>query len=105
MILGRVLGPVISTVKHASYAGLKLLLVQPVDEGGAPLGKSLLAVDRVLSAGEGDLVLVLREGTGVRQLFGLPKEAKLPIEACIVGIVDALFATGSSPAPDAKAVR
>ncbi|MBS2023826.1 MAG: EutN/CcmL family microcompartment protein [Deltaproteobacteria bacterium] len=88
MILAKVLGPVVSTVKHASYAGLKLLVVQPVNETGAAEGKSLLAVDRVSSAGEGDTVLILKEGTGVRQLFGLPKEAKLPIQACIVGVVD-----------------
>jgi len=37
-------------------------------------------------------VLVLREGTGIRQLFGLPKEAKLPIGSCIVGVVDAAVA-------------
>ena len=92
MILGKVLGPVVSTVKHPSYAGLKLLVVQPIDEQGKPLGKSLLAVDRVSSAGEGDTVLVLKEGTGVRQLFGLPKEAKLPIQACIAGIVDEIDA-------------
>ena len=88
MILGRVLGPVVSTVKHPSYAGLRLLVVQPVDEAGAPLGKSLLAVDRVCDAGEGDLVLLLKEGTGIRQLFGVPKEGKLPIQVCVAGIVD-----------------
>lgn len=90
MILARVLGPVVSTVKHPAYAGLKLLAVQPVDERGKALGNSFLAVDRVCSAGEGDTVLVMKEGTGVRQLFGLPPTGKLPIQACIVGVVDAV---------------
>jgi ethanolamine utilization protein EutN len=90
MILAKVLGPVVSTIKHPSYAGLKLLAVQPIDEKGEPLGSSLLAVDRITSAGEGDTVLLLKEGTGVRQLFGLPKEAKLPIQVCIAGVVDAV---------------
>ena len=90
MILAKVLGPVVSTIKHPSYAGLKLLAVQPIDEKGEPLGTSLLAVDRITSAGEGDTVLLLKEGTGVRQLFGLPKEAKLPIQVCIAGVVDAV---------------
>ena len=90
MILAKVLGPVVSTIKHASYAGLKLLVVQPVDEQGNAQGKSLLAVDRITSAGEGDTVLVLKEGTGIRQLFGVPREGKLPIQACIVGVVDAV---------------
>ena len=46
-------------------------------------------MDRVVQAGQGDTVLVLREGTGIRQLFGMPATAKLPIRSCIVGIVDA----------------
>ena len=71
MILCKVLGPVISTEKHPAFAGLKLLVVQPVDEQGAPSATSFLAVDRAAQSGEGDTVLVLREGTGIRQLFGL----------------------------------
>lgn len=94
MILAKVLGPVVSTVKHPSFAGLRLLVVQPIDEAGAPLGKSLLAVDRICDAGEGDTVLLLKEGTGVRQIFGLPKEAKLPIQVCVAGIVDQVSVPG-----------
>ena len=90
MILCKVLGPVISTEKHPAFAGLKLLVVQPVDEAGKDAGKSFLAVDRNAQSGEGDTVLVLREGTGIRQLFGLPPTAKLPIRSCIVGVVDAV---------------
>jgi microcompartment protein CcmK/EutM len=90
MILCKVLGPVISTEKHPAFACLKLLVVQPVDEKGARAGKSFLAVDRAVQAGEGDTVLVLREGTGIRQLFGLPLTAKWPIRSCIVGVVDSL---------------
>jgi carbon dioxide concentrating mechanism protein CcmL len=88
VILARVLGPVVATVKHPAYHGLRLLLVQPLDERGRPEGRGLLAVDRVCDAGEGDTVLLLKEGTGVRQLFGLPKEAKLPIQVCVAGVVD-----------------
>ena len=92
MILCKVLGPVVSTEKHPAFARLKLLVVQPVDEKGAVSGKSFLAVDRQVQAGEGDTVLVLREGTGIRQLFGLPLTAKWPIRSCIVGVVDAVDA-------------
>ena len=95
MRLCKVLAPVVSTEKHAAYRGLKLLAVQPVDGAGKAAGKSFLAVDRVSQAGEGDTVLVLTEGTGVRQLFGLPKEAKLPIRSLIVGVVDAIDVPGS----------
>ncbi|HEY3450876.1 MAG TPA: EutN/CcmL family microcompartment protein [Myxococcales bacterium] len=91
MRLCRVLGSVTSTVKLECFRGLKLLVVEPMDETGKPSGKSFLAVDKV-QAGEGDTVLVLSEGTGVRQLFGLPKTADLPIRSAIVAIVDQIDA-------------
>jgi ethanolamine utilization protein EutN len=84
VILCDVVGPVVATVKHPSYIGTKLLVVQPVSAEGDPLGPSLLAVDRV-QAGPGELVLVMREGNGVRQLFGVEI---LPIRSIIVAIVD-----------------
>ena len=92
MILCKVLGPVVATEKHPAFARLKLLVVQPVDETGADLGRSFIAVDRAMQAGEGDTVLVLREGSGIRQLFGVPLSSKLPIRSCIVGIVDSAVA-------------
>jgi ethanolamine utilization protein EutN len=89
MKLARVLGSVTSTIKHPAYQDQKLLVVVPIDEQGSPTGPSYLAVDRV-QAGVGDRVLVLTEGTGVRQIFGLPKTADLPIRSVIVGVVDAV---------------
>ena len=62
-------------------------VVEPMNEAGAPSGKSFLAVDRA-QAGEGDTVLVMSEGNGVRQLFKVEKTADLPIRSVIVGIVD-----------------
>jgi microcompartment protein CcmK/EutM len=90
--LCKVVGPVIATVKHEAFRGLKLFVVQPVDEGGTAAGDSFLAVDRATGAGAGDTVLVLREGTGIRQLFGMGPSGKLPIRSCLVGIVDAVSA-------------
>ncbi len=93
MKLCRVTGNVVATVKHATYRGQKIMVVQPVDERGGNAGDVLLAVDLV-QAGPGDLVLVMQEGNGVRQIFnrgraGAP-EQKLPIRSVIVGIVDAV---------------
>jgi len=93
MRLCRVLGTITSTIKHPAFNGLKLMVVQPVDEADQPTAKSFIAVDKV-QAGAGDRVLVMSEGTGVRQLFGLPPTAALPIRSAIVGIVDAV-ATGT----------
>jgi microcompartment protein CcmK/EutM len=84
MKLCRVTGNVVATVKHPTYRGHKLMVVQPVDEKGKDTGESFLAVDLV-QAGPGDRVLVMQEGNGVRQIL---KEKKLPIRSVIIGIVD-----------------
>lgn len=85
MNLARVLGTVVATEKLEVFRGKKILVVQPLDEHQQPLGKSFLAVDDTMSAGEGDTVLVLTEGGGVRQIL---KDPTAPIRALIVGVVD-----------------
>jgi ethanolamine utilization protein EutN len=86
MRLCRVTGNVVATVKHPTYRGHKLMIVQPLDEAQRDAGPTFLAVDLV-QAGPGDTVLVMSEGNGVRQIL---KEQKLPIRSVIVGIVDAV---------------
>jgi microcompartment protein CcmK/EutM len=85
-----VLGNLVATEKHPAFAGHKLMVVEPVDEKLAASGKDFVAVDRAQS-GPGDVVLVLSEGTGVRQILG---GKSLPIRSLIVGIVDAVDAPG-----------
>jgi ethanolamine utilization protein EutN len=91
--LCRVMGTVVATVKHPAFHARKLLLVQPLDELKQPLGKSFIAIDHSSSAGKGDLVLVMREGNGVRQILG---DKMAPIRSIIVGVVDevSLASTG-----------
>ena len=95
MNLCKVLGSVVATQKHPAFHARKLLVVQPLDEHGAAQGKSFLAVDDTSSAGAGDTVLVLREGSGVRQLLG---DKTLPIRSMIVGVVDAVDVPSGGPA-------
>jgi microcompartment protein CcmK/EutM len=83
--LCRVLGSVVSTVKHPTYAGRKLLAVQPLDDHGEDAGASFLAVDQV-QAGPGDRVIVMSEGNGVRSILKIGDQ--VPIRSLIVGIVD-----------------
>ncbi len=69
-------------------------MVQPVElDGQQAVGPELLAVDHA-QAGPGDLVVVMREGNGIRQVLG---DDKSPIQALIVGVVDMVERT----APDA----
>lgn len=86
MKLCRVEGNVVASVKHPTYVGHKIMIVQPLDEHGKDTGTSFLAVDTV-QAGPGDRVLVMQEGNGVRQIL---KVQKLPIRSIIIGIVDAV---------------
>lgn len=87
MNLCRVLGTVVATEKHPAFHARKILVVQPVDETLAPAGKSFLAVDHSSSAGKGDVVLVLNEGTGARQVLG---DKQAPIRSLVMGVVDRL---------------
>jgi microcompartment protein CcmK/EutM len=85
MLICRVVGDVVSTIKNQHLKGHKLLLVQPVDlDGATPKGETMIALDKV-DAGPQDLVLVNREGGSARLLLGDPK---IPVQAVIVGVVD-----------------
>ena len=84
MFLARVLGSVVSTIKHPSYDGTKLMVVQPITPSGNDDGHSMLAVDTV-GAGVGERVVVLRQGVAAAQVLGVSLP---PIRSVIAGIVD-----------------
>ena len=84
MLLAKVVGPVVATIKHPSLQKRIIYVVQPVDKNNKAIGKSLLAVDSVQSR-IGDIVLVHREGNGCREILNIPEA---PVNAVIVGIVD-----------------
>jgi microcompartment protein CcmK/EutM len=84
MILGRVVGTVVSTIKKDVYEGKKVLIVQPITPEGRPVGNSFLSVDSV-QAGVGDVVLAAREGNTARQILGTDKD---PFHSVILAIVD-----------------
>lgn len=85
MILGRVKGAVVSTVKHSSYEGKTVLLVEPVSPDGTPKKGTVVAVDTV-GAGDGDIVLVSSEGRSAMEILGFSSRA--PLRSIIIGIVD-----------------
>lgn len=85
MILGRVIGNVVATMKDASLAGQRFLIVQPIDRDGRDKGKPIVALDCV-GAGAGETVYWCR-GREASLPF-MPNE--VPTEATIVGIVDAV---------------
>jgi ethanolamine utilization protein EutN len=87
MRICRVIGTVVATVHHHDFDSLKLLLCQPLDSAGKQRGRAVVAADRV-QAGVGDKVLVMSEGNGCRQLWGVELEAPLAIRSAVVGIID-----------------
>jgi ethanolamine utilization protein EutN len=84
MQLARVVGTVVSTQKHTTFVGAKLLLVQPVTLDDSPRGTALLAVDSV-GAGVNEKVLIVMEGRAAGEALG---RKGAPVDAAIVGIVD-----------------
>jgi len=86
MILGKVIGNVVSTIKLPVYQGYKILIVQPVNDKEEPQGESVLALDTV-QAGVGDTVLVIDEGNASRLIMNNPTA---PVRTMIVGIVDTI---------------
>jgi ethanolamine utilization protein EutN len=83
--LGRVIGTVVCSRKVDGLAGVKLLLVQPVDHKGRPTAGVQVAADTA-RAGPGDLCYL----TVAREAALALDESFVPVDAAIVGIVDAV---------------
>ena len=82
MIIGKVVGSIVSTRKNDNLVGQKLMIIQPMKSMSKD-GKSFVAIDNV-GAGVGEIVLV---ATGSAARIGCGFEIA-PIDAAIVGIVD-----------------
>ena len=85
MIIGKVIGEIVSTINHPFYDGRKLLVVDKTDASGKPSGDYIIAIDGGVMAGAGDQVLVIDEGNCARQIVNDPDA---PLRSIIVGIVD-----------------
>jgi ethanolamine utilization protein EutN len=84
MQIGRVVGTVVSTQKHAKFEGAKLLLVQPLNIDDTPRGHAVLAIDGV-GAGVHEKVLIVLEGRAAGEALG---KKGAPVDAAIIGIID-----------------
>ena len=83
MLIAKVIGTTISTIKDENLTGRKLLILRQTDETGATYGKPYVAVD-TLDAGIGDLVLTAHGSSG-RQTY-LTKNS--PVDAVIMAVID-----------------
>lgn len=91
MKIGRVVGTVVSTINSPVFDNRTLLLCDLLGTDGGPTGGYTIAVDAV-GAGAGEVVLILDEGTGARQIV---QKTTAPIRAMVVGIVDEMVVDGA----------
>ncbi len=91
MLISKVIGTTVSTIKDEQLIGRKLLILRQIDESGKPLGKPYVAVD-TLDAGVGDLVLTAH-GSGGRQT-AITKNS--PVDAVIMAVIDHLNIEGKT---------
>ncbi|PYZ96492.1 ethanolamine utilization protein EutN [Alteribacter lacisalsi] len=84
MMIGRVVGSVVSTTKAEKLNGKKMLVVQPLDMVTIePDGKPLVSIDTV-GSGTGEVVMVVG-GSSARQT-AITKDT--PVDSAIVGVID-----------------
>ena len=87
MLLARVIGNVVATQKNQRYEGARIMLCRQIAPDGTDMDYTCLALDSV-SAGEGDVVVIVQEGFGAST--AATGKAGAAIDSAIVGIVDHL---------------
>ena len=84
MQLARVVGYAVSTTKHPSLHGWKLLLVQMLTPDGKEDCEPILAIDN-LGAGVNNLVIVSNDGAGAREMV---QAKNSPVRWMVLGMCD-----------------
>ena len=90
MKIGRVVGTVVSTINSPVFDNRKLLICDWLGTDGLPSGGYTIAVDAI-DAGAGEVVLIIDEGNGARQIV---QQDPAPIRAVVVGVVDQMAVDG-----------
>lgn len=90
MLIGRVIGRVVASVRADGLDGVRFLLVQPLDDALQPRGPALVAADATQTAGPGDLI----HYEGGREAALALDPWFVPVDHAIVGIIDAVTIPG-----------
>ncbi len=90
MIIGRILGTVVSSQKDERLLGKKLLIVKPINLDGSDQNGYVVAVDTV-GAGFHEKVIVVA-GSSARLAEG---NKDCPVDAAIIGVIDTIDITNS----------
>jgi microcompartment protein CcmK/EutM len=89
MLIAKVIGTTVSTIKDETLEGRKLLILRQTDVDGEPIGKPYVAVD-TLDAGIGDLVVTAHGSSG--RMTEITKNR--PVDAVIMAVIDSLEVGG-----------
>jgi microcompartment protein CcmK/EutM len=89
MLIAKVVGSAVATIKDQKLTGTKLLIIREADVHGEATGKPLVAIDTV-NAGLGDLVLIA-SGSSARQTE-ITRDR--PVDAVIMALLDSLEVGG-----------
>lgn len=90
MLLGRVVGTVVASMRYEGLEGVPFLIVQPLDSGGRPKGQPVVAADATRMAGPGELVSF----EGGREAALALDPWFVPVDHAIVQIVDQVSREG-----------
>lgn len=85
MIIGRILGTVVSTQKDERLLGKKLLIVKPINLDGSDQSGYVVSVDTV-GAGYHEKVIVVG-GSSARMADG---NKDCPVDSAIIGVIDGI---------------
>ncbi len=85
MLLARVIGNVVATQKNQRYEGSRVLLCRQIEPDGSDMDYTCIALDSV-SAGEGDIVVIVQEGWSAST--AATGSAGAAIDSAVVGVVD-----------------
>ena len=93
MIIAKVTGKIVATVKDAGFDGKKLAVVHAhiIKEGKLTPGQTVLVANDDLGAGEGDLVVVT-QGSSARMA---PSMKSCATDAVVVALIDRIDADGN----------
>jgi microcompartment protein CcmK/EutM len=84
MLIGRVIGTVVSSVHCTGLEGVPFLFVQPLSKTGSKKGQPVVAADSTGMAGPGELVLY----EGGREAATSLVTTFVPVDHAIIGIID-----------------
>ena len=83
MLLGKIVGTAVATIKTPDLTGVKLLVVQPLNKHRQPIGNLQVVADAV-QAGIGDTVFMVRAREAALSL----EKTFVPVDLSAIGIVD-----------------